>query len=247
MKVDDAKLSSIIFLRISTLGRKSCPRTTGRVWDGKAPRLGPAEGGSSAEEPPRDPRGRSWVRNRDNGGDNGGVPGRRGAGGSVGGGMSEPPCAATAAHSAAQEMLNLTQHLRSDGDAGRSVGGTFPQPPTAASSPAFPGGNADNGAKIPSASSAPRPRGTPPVRLSKLLNPRCSSTQHPPPGPGFLGARCPGGGGCWRSGSPRHSSSGTRFLCKSRLPPRRAPGVAWLAVRRHGCRGTQLHTPACWE
>lgn len=36
MKLADAKGSSIIFLRISTLGRKSCPGKMGQVWDGEA-------------------------------------------------------------------------------------------------------------------------------------------------------------------------------------------------------------------
>ena len=40
MKLADAKGSSIIFLRISTFGRKSCPGKVGRVWDGKAPDSG---------------------------------------------------------------------------------------------------------------------------------------------------------------------------------------------------------------
>lgn len=50
-------------------------------------------------------------------------------------------------------------------------------------------------------------------------------------------------GGCWWSGSRRRGSSGARLLCKScksALPPRQAPGTAWLAARRH-----VEHAPSC--
>lgn len=99
---------------------------------------------------------------------------------------------ATATRSAAQEMLNLTQHLRSDGDVGRSEGGTFP--PTTASSPLFPRGScgprtsSDNGAKTPPCLLRSPAPGHTRGQTFRITQP--SLLQHPAPAPGARFAGC---------------------------------------------------------
>lgn len=169
------------------------------------------------------------------------------------GGCQSPPLqrGATATCSAAQEMLNLTQHLQSNRGAGTSEGGTLPQshpplhPPRCSHVAALgPTAAPMTGPRHPKPPPAPWPWGTPAVGLSKLLNPRFSSTQHLSPGPGFLGAQPPRGMPAVRlfpaSSQLWHSAS--MQISASRLPLRRAPGTAWLAVRWHGCTCTQLRT-----
>lgn len=61
MKCSDAKCSSSILLRISTLGRKSCLGKMGQVQDGKTPDLGQQKEGDlpRIQPTPRDNRGDS--------------------------------------------------------------------------------------------------------------------------------------------------------------------------------------------
>lgn len=200
MKLADAKGSSIIFLCISTLGRKSCLGKMDRVWDGKAPDLGQVkEGAVQRNHPePRAVGAESAVGTTEG---TMGCPsqawGRRQCGW---GGCQSPPL------QRGVPMLGCTGDTEPHPapamrwGRGKERGWDLSaEPPTAASSPVFPHGNSgphsssDDRAKTPRASSTPRPRGTPTVGLSKLLNPCYSSTQRPPPGPGFLRARRPRG------------------------------------------------------
>lgn len=204
MKLADAKGSSIIFLHISTLGRKSCPGKTGRVWDGKAPDSGQLkEGALQRHHPePRAAGAESAMGTAE--GTMGSPPSQPAVGREAAwvGGCQSPPLqrGVTATCSAAQEMLNVTQRLRSNRGTGRSEGGTLPQshpplhPPRRSHVAALgPTAALTTGPRHPTPPPAPWPRGTLAVALSKLLKPCCSSAQHPSPGPGFLGARPPWG------------------------------------------------------
>lgn len=194
MKPADAKASSIIFLRISTLGRKSCPRKMGRVWDGKAPTVGqPKEGALQRNPPEPHTAGAESAMGTTEGTMGVSQPGVGQEAAWVGGCQSPPlQRGATATRSAAQEMLNLTQHLRSDGDMGRSEGGTFP--PTAASSPLFPRGScgprtsSDNGAKTPPCLLRSPAPGHTRGQTFRITQP--SLLQHPAPAPGARFAGC---------------------------------------------------------
>lgn len=222
----------------------------------ESPRVGVAKGGSSAEPSPQ------WGQRRGQQG----VTARRGAGGGVGGGMSEPPLqrGATATCSAAREMLNLTQPCGAPGR-GEDRGGTPPQSHAPLCPPVSPRGSSNDGATTPHASSAPRPWRTPAVGLSKLLNPRCSSTQHPPPAPGLLGAWPPRGMPVVRLSAARQLRRSAPMqilqICASSAASAR---VAWPAARRRlerapsrtaGCRqhptpglgGAALYLPRMGE
>lgn len=167
----------------------------------------------------------------------------------MGGGMPEPPFAA----GCDSHMLSCTGDAEPHPAPAKRWGrgeergwDLSAKPPTAASSLTFPHGSSgphsssDDWAKTPRASSAPRPRGTPAVGLSKLVNSRCSSTQRPPPGPGSLGARHPWGMLAVRL-SPAQQlwhSAPMQILASSAASARR--GVASCAMVR-----VYVHPAAC--